>query len=154
MTGRRRLVLLLLALVLPAQAIAQGTGIIRIEPAPGGLSEPTPPAMPGPRPGDPAPYDTPMLRLAEILGSLHYLRQLCKSGEGALWRDQMQGLIDAEAPDDIRKARLIDRFNRGYESYRAVYRTCTATATTAIDRYVAEGAKIASDITARFGSER
>jgi uncharacterized protein (TIGR02301 family) len=94
-----------------------------------------------------------MQRLAEILGALHYLRQLCNSGEGTLWRDQMRGLLDAETPDADRRARLIDRFNRGYESFRAVYLTCTPAATEAIDRYVDEGARLAGDITMRFGHE-
>jgi uncharacterized protein (TIGR02301 family) len=96
-------------------------------------------------------YDPQLLRLSEILGSVHYLRKLCDSGEGNLWRDQMQALIDSENPDTERRARLIDRFNRGYQGFRSVYRTCTPAATTAIDRYMEEGAKIARDINARYG---
>jgi uncharacterized protein (TIGR02301 family) len=96
-------------------------------------------------------YDPQLLRLSEILGAVHYLRKLCGSGEGNLWRDQMQALIDSENPDVDRRARLIDRFNRGYQGFRSVYRTCTPAATTAIDRYMQEGAKIARDITARYG---
>jgi len=97
------------------------------------------------------PYEAQFLRLSEILGAIHYLRRLCDSDEGGLWRDQMQALIDAEAPNPIRRARIVDRFNRGYESFRSVYRTCTPAATAAIDRYLAEGAKISRDVTARYG---
>ena len=43
-----------------------------------------------------APYDGGLVRLSEILGSMHYLRELCGASEGTLWRDQMQGVIDAE----------------------------------------------------------
>lgn len=100
-----------------------------------------------------APYDAGLVRLAEILGSVHYLRDLCGGGEGTLWRDQMQGLIDAEQADGPRLARLIDGFNRGYEGFQAVYRTCTPAATTAVDRYMQEGARIARDIAARYGRE-
>jgi uncharacterized protein (TIGR02301 family) len=102
-------------------------------------------------PGDQPGYDPQLLRLSEILGAVHYLRKLCDSGEGNLWRDQMQALIDSENPDADRRARLIDRFNRGYQGFRSVYRTCTPAATTAIDRYMEEGAKIAREITARYG---
>ena len=63
----------------------------------------------------------------------------------------MQALIDTENPSPIRRARFVDRFNRGYESYRSVYRSCTPAAATAIDRYMDEGVKIARDITARYG---
>ena len=97
------------------------------------------------------PYEAQLLRLSEILGSVHYLRRLCDSDEGNLWRDQMQALIDAEAPNPIRRARIVDRFNHGYETFRAVYRTCTAAAAVAIDRYMGEGVKISRDITARYG---
>jgi uncharacterized protein (TIGR02301 family) len=63
----------------------------------------------------------------------------------------MQALIDAESPDPDRRARMVDRFNRGYQGFRSVYRTCTPAATLAIDRYMEEGAKIARDITVRYG---
>ena len=100
-----------------------------------------------------APYDGGLVRLSEILGAMHYLRELCGGSEGTLWRDQMQGLIDAEQADGERLARLVDGFNRGYEGFKAVYRTCTPAATLAVDRYMDEGARIARDIAARYGRE-
>src|SRR5471032_3260827 len=45
-----------------------------------------------------APFDADLQRLAEILGTLHYLRNIWGSNEGAKWRNQMQALIDAETP--------------------------------------------------------
>ncbi len=100
------------------------------------------------------PYDEGLLRLSEILGAIHYLRGLCGSGEGGLWRDQMQALIGAEQPDPDRRARFVDRFNRGYQTFRTVYLTCTPAATLAVERYVEEGRKIARDIAARYGKEK
>jgi uncharacterized protein (TIGR02301 family) len=100
-----------------------------------------------------APYDDGLVRLSEILGSVHYLRDLCGASEGTLWRDQMQGIIDAEQADGERLARLVDGFNRGYGGFKAVYRTCTPAATLAVDRYMQEGARIARDIAARYGRE-
>ena len=97
------------------------------------------------------PYDAQMLRLSEILGALHYLRQLCNSAEGGVWRQQMEALLESEQPDEVRRARMVDRFNRGYETFRSVYRTCTPSAALAVDRYVDEGARIAADIVARYG---
>ena len=46
----------------------------------------------------PAPFDGDLQRLAEILGTLHYLRGICGSNEGSKWRNEMQALIDAETP--------------------------------------------------------
>lgn len=113
-----------------------------------------PPALTPLSPGEPPAYDAQLLRLSEILGAMHYLRKLCGGDEGGLWREQMQALIDAEQPDPERRARFVDRFNRGFESFRAVYRACTPAATLAIERYMDEGARIARDITARYGKER
>jgi uncharacterized protein (TIGR02301 family) len=129
----------------PNPELPPGTETPSVPPAPD-ASEAAPPQQAG----EP-PYEGQLLRLSEILGAVYYLRQLCDSDEGPLWRDQMQALIDTEHPNPIRRARFVDRFNRGYESYRSVYRSCTTAAATAIDRYMDEGVKIARDITARYG---
>ena len=70
-----------------------------------------------------APFDGDLQRLAEILGSLHYLRGICGSNEGAKWRNQMQALIDAETPSGDRRTRMIAGFNRGYNGYQQTYRS-------------------------------
>lgn len=97
------------------------------------------------------PYEDQLSRLSEILGALHYLRELCGGDEGQLWREQMEGLIAAEEPDPDRRAKLVDQFNRGYSSFAAVYRNCTPAAATVVEQYTREGARIARDITARYG---
>jgi uncharacterized protein (TIGR02301 family) len=112
------------------------------------------PAPPVPDPSGAPAYDDQLLRLSEILGAMHYLRPLCGSNEGGLWRSEMEALLTAEQPDATRKARFVDRFNHGYEGFRSVYRICTPAATFAIDRYMAEGARIARDVSARYGKEK
>ena len=57
--------------------------------------------------GRPA-YENDLQRLSEILGALHYLRDICGAREGQAWRNEMQALIDAEAPSGERKERLTD----------------------------------------------
>ena len=100
----------------------------------------------------PAPFDNDLARLAEIMGSLHYLRAVCGSNEGQKWRNEMQALIDAEAPEGERRRKIVASFNRGYRGFQLTYRTCTPAADLAIRRYLDEGAKIARDITARYGN--
>lgn len=97
------------------------------------------------------PYEKEMQRLAEILGAVHYLRQLCGADEGQTWRSMMQQLIDAETPTAERRARLVDSFNRGYRGFEQSYRTCTRTATWVIENYMEEGADIAQRIASRYG---
>ena len=93
-----------------------------------------------------------MQRLAEILGTLHYLRGICGANEGAKWRNEMQELIDAEAPSGERREKIVASFNRGYRGFQQTYRTCTPAADLAVRRYLEEGAKISRDITARYAN--
>jgi uncharacterized protein (TIGR02301 family) len=103
--------------------------------------------------GDTAmPFDGDLQRLAEILGSLQYLRTVCSSNEGQKWRNEMQSLIDAEVPSGERRRKIIASFNRGYRGYQQTYRTCTPAADVAIRRYFDEGAKIAREVTARYAN--
>jgi len=130
----------LLCLALPAQAQTP----TRAPQAPA----PAAPAIPQ----QPAPFDGDLQRLAEIMGSLHYLRGVCGAHDGQKWRNEMQALIDAEAPDGERRRKIVASFNRGYRGYQQTYRTCTPAADMAIRRYLDEGAKIAREITARYGN--
>jgi uncharacterized protein (TIGR02301 family) len=100
--------------------------------------------------GGPAPFDSDLYRLAEILGALHYLRALCGANEGQKWREEMQALLEAEAPSGERRGRLVVSFNRGYRGFQQTYRTCTPSAGVAVRRYLEEGAKISREITARY----
>lgn len=91
---------------------------------------------------DTKPYDDQLLRLAEILGAVHYLRELCSANDGQLWRDRMKELLDTEGATALRRARLTRSFNQGYRSYRRTYVTCTPTAQSSIERFLAEGIEI------------
>jgi uncharacterized protein (TIGR02301 family) len=98
------------------------------------------------------PFQGDLERLSEVLGALHYLRGICGSNEGQKWRNEMQALVDAEAPSGDRRARMIANFNRGYRGFQQTYRTCTPAADLAIRRYLDEGAKIAREVTARYAN--
>ena len=102
-------------------------------------------------PGDGPPYEKEMLRLAEIFGSVHYLRELCDADEGQTWRSLMQQLLDAENPTPERRAKLVESFNRGYHGFQQSYRRCTETAVYVIKTYMAEGAELAQKIASRYG---
>ena len=110
------------------------------------------PALAQPSAGGRAPYESDLQRLSEILGALHYLRELCGAKEGQKWREEMQALLDAEAPSGDRRSRMVVSFNRGYRGFQQTYRTCTPAAGVAVRRYLDEGSKIARDITARYAN--
>ena len=108
-------------------------------------------SCPGPlaaNPNENRPYDAQLLRLSEILGSIHYLRELCGAKEGQYWREEMERLIDSEGSTSARRIKLVRGFNKGYRSYRRTYRSCTPSARTVIERFLGEGAELAEKIVA------
>lgn len=123
--------------------------------APGATAQTDTPADETEIPAAPEPlppvYEDRLLRLSEILGGLHFLRQLCEFDDGGTWRADMDGLLRSENPGPVRRARLVSRFNHGFETYHAVYRSCTPSARRAIAIYLAEGRRITNDIRARYG---
>ena len=100
--------------------------------------------------GDP-PYQAKLERLSEILGSVHYLRNLCGKST-SVWRDKMDELLSAEAPQAERKSRLVARFNRGYRSFASIYEKCTESASLALKRYTSEGEGLTKEIVLRYGN--
>lgn len=92
------------------------------------------------------PYDDRLMRLSEILGAVHYLRELCGANEGQVWRDRMREIVDAEGANALRRARLTRSFNQGYFSYSKTHKVCTTTAQTAISRFMSEGVQIAEGL--------
>lgn len=98
-----------------------------------------------------APFEAGLLRLAEVLGSLHFLRNLCGES-GNQWRAEMEQLLASENPDAARRARFIARFNRGYRSFDNSYSSCTASAQEAIVRYMREGETLTRDIATQYGN--
>jgi uncharacterized protein (TIGR02301 family) len=92
---------------------------------------------------DVKPYDERLMRLSEILGAVHYLRELCGNSDGQLWRERMRDIMEGEGSSALRRAKLTRSFNTGYRSYSRTYQTCTPSAQTAIDRFLAEGTQLA-----------
>lgn len=92
---------------------------------------------------DVKPYDDRLLRLSEILGAVHYLRELCGNNDGQLWRERMRDIMEGEGSSALRRAKLTRSFNNGYRSYSRTYQSCTPSAQTAIDRFLTEGTQLA-----------
>ncbi len=92
------------------------------------------------------PYDERLMRLAELLGAVHYLRELCSANDGQLWRERMQELLEAEGTSALRRAKLSRVFNQGYRSYSRTYLSCTPSAQTTITRFLTEGAQLSDGL--------
>ena len=92
---------------------------------------------------DTKPYDDKLLRLSEILGAVHFLRELCGADEGQQWRQQMADLVETDGGSAVRRVRLTNSFNKGYRSYRRTYQVCNAGAQAQMVRFLNEGAGLA-----------
>jgi uncharacterized protein (TIGR02301 family) len=111
--------------------------------------QPEPPPPPPEPP--PAPYERDLLRLAEVIGSLAFLRQLCTASDAAEWPRRMQALVETEGTTPGRKERLAGAYNRGYQGWALTYRVCTPAAREATGRYIKEGEAISRTLAGRFG---
>jgi uncharacterized protein (TIGR02301 family) len=120
-----------------------------------GSTQPSRPATPAPAPAPaeppPAPYEKDLLRLAEVMGSLAFLRSLCSAADAPEWPKRMQALIETEGTSTGRKERLAGAYNRGYRGFALTYRICTASAAEATARYLKEGETLSRGIAGRFG---
>ena len=104
----------------------------------------------------PPPYEPQTLKLAEIMGSIAFLSTLCATSDGkdqgAIWRSKALEFVNAEPMSPARKERFAGAYNRGFQSYGLVYRTCTNNARLSIERLMDDGAKLTREIASRFGS--
>ena len=99
-----------------------------------------------------AAFMQPLGRLANILGSMHFLRTLCGDDDGGIWRDKMNDIIVAQRPNEADRRILIAQFNSGYRAFEATYRQCTPAADVATRRYLEEGATLSREIGVRYGN--
>lgn len=123
------------------------------DPATAATREPAIPLPPIPPPALDETTTPDQLRLdhlAELIGTLAFLRDLCQAGDGAAWRSRMDALLEAEGTTQQRRDELAGSYNRGYAGYQATYRRCTPAAETAIARTLAEGSRLANEAAAKF----
>lgn len=115
---------------------------------------PTPPVRPqqaAPAAEPPPPYEPQLLRLAELMGALAYLRDLCGAYDADAYRAKMASLLEAEANSEARKESLAGAYNEGFRGYELSYRVCTPAAQEIIARFLDETARISADLANRYG---
>ncbi|WP_273757999.1 TIGR02301 family protein [Bartonella sp. AU55XJBT] len=102
------------------------------------------------------PYEKKLLRLAEILGSLHFLQNLCKPPTNQWptnqWYDYMNALIEAEHPIPQRRAYFYEAFNEAYRAFSENYHHCTQAAIEANQRYIQEGRALSENLLIHYNN--
>ncbi|SFK46619.1 TIGR02301 family protein [Methylocapsa palsarum] len=109
------------------------------------------PAAPEPAEAPPQ-YEPKMMRLAEILGGLSYLGDLCGDAGAPDWRARMQTVLETDGNTAQQKERLAGLFNRSFRGYERSYQICTPNAQAAMTRFLLEGANIVHDLVSRYGA--
>ena len=128
-------------------ALALGFALAQGGPAP--KAPPAPQPKPAPRIEAP-PYEGDLLRLAELMGALAYLSDLCHDGDGAAFREKVSQLIASDPRPQPARDMLAGAFNRGFEGYRLTYRVCTSNARSTIAAYLDETERIARDVAGNY----
>jgi uncharacterized protein (TIGR02301 family) len=131
---------LALALTLPQAGVAQ-----TVRPPAAAKPEPAPAVEPAP------PYEPQLLKLAEIMGSLAYLRTICAGKEAEQWRARMAALLEAEGRTPQRRERLTGAFNQGFRAYSVTHRICGEGSQEASTRLAGEGERLARILASRYG---
>ncbi|WP_017196335.1 TIGR02301 family protein [Bartonella birtlesii] len=98
------------------------------------------------------PYESKLLRLAEILGSLHSLQNLCSTPTNQ-WYDYMHALIEIEQPIAQRRAYFYEAFNRAYSAFSENYHYCTQSAIEANQRYIKEGKALSESLLTYYNNQ-
>jgi uncharacterized protein (TIGR02301 family) len=122
-----------------AQSAAAKAAAAAEQPAPAPAAEPPP------------PYEPQLLRLAELMGALSYLRDLCGAHDAEAFHAKMASLLEVEARSQTRKESLAGAYNNGFRGYELSYRVCTPAAREIIARFLDEAAKISTDVANRYG---
>lgn len=97
-----------------------------------------------------AAYNADLIRLSELLGAIHYLRELCNAQDGQLWRNKMAELMETESPEEDQRQLMVSHFNISYHRYRNAYSRCTDQAAQDVNGFIAEG----EDLTGRLSNSR
>jgi uncharacterized protein (TIGR02301 family) len=69
-----------------------------------------------------------LMRLAEILGSVHHLRDVCGANDGLLWRNKMIDMMNVAKLDPKQRKAMISHFNDAFYDARTRFPHCTSDA--------------------------
>ncbi|MDY8110475.1 TIGR02301 family protein [Fulvimarina sp. 2208YS6-2-32] len=98
------------------------------------------------------PFVEALSRFSTILGSMHFLRELCGDKDKSVWRGEMNAFLEAQKPNEADRRRFVASFNSGYRAFASTYRHCTPAARLAHNRYQKEGAALSRDMLTRYGN--
>ncbi len=145
----------------PVLAIALILWVGMADPWPAGAQPSAPPrtergqvSIPAAEPSPdskPAPYEPDLLQLADIIGSLAYLRHICNGHDATLWHQKMLSLVETEGRTPAIRDRLVGAYNAGFKAYASAHRTCLAGTEEASVRLSRDGERLARRLAGRYG---
>ncbi len=91
-------------------------------------------------------HQTRLVRMAEVMGGLHYLRGICDKEDNQVWRGNMMRLLDLEQPPQDVRERMVSRFNSYFDREQKSFSTCNRKATREIKKLAGEGQQLTSEL--------
>ncbi|MEE9329474.1 MAG: TIGR02301 family protein [Parvularculaceae bacterium] len=86
-----------------------------------------------------------LVLLAETLGELHHLRQLChRNSRPDLWRERMKELVTLEEPVAVTRQKMIEGFNHRFKKAEKKWTNCAFDAVEQARSLAREGRAIAN----------
>ena len=120
----------------------------------------TKPAKPAPEPPPiiergPTQFEPQLLNLAELMGALAFLADICpdkdgKTQTGQIWRDKTALLIEAETSGPRLKGLMAGAYNRGYSDLEVNYKTCSQPALALYERDLELVHRLSQDLARRY----
>ncbi len=108
----------------------------------------------------PAAYEPQLLKMAELMGSLAFLADICPATEatrdglatrdGKDWRDKVAMLIEAEASSPRLKGLIAGAYNRGYSDLEVNYKTCSEPALALFEHQIYAVHNLSQDLARRY----
>lgn len=93
-----------------------------------------------------------LLRIAGIMGAVHYLHGQCDGSGTQIWRDNMKRLIELEQPAPEVRQTMIERFNAQYEAQRKRFSKCNKKRAKEAARMAEEGERLTSEMIRRLSN--
>lgn len=117
-------------------------------------AKPAPELPPIIEPG-PTHFEPQLLKMAELMGSLAFLADICPDGDGKtqsgqIWRDKTALLMEAETSGLRLKGLMAGAYNRGYSELEVNYKGCAEPALALYEHDLEVVHKLSQDLTRRY----
>lgn len=108
--------------------------------------------LPFPTKSPAASYEADLVRMSELLGSIHHLRSICTLNEGSMWRGKMIDMLGTLEGSKSQRDMLISHFNDYYFRAERRFPICTSVAAREANKLFREAETLARRLSSQTKS--